>query len=313
MTDGGRHFDNHEVKNFCEKWACKRHVIAAYAPWINGLVEGTNKILLHVLKRLCAPELGEDEDNNASWDKLPQSWPNHLDEAVTALNYRILPALKFSPKELLLGQVVNTPHTNLINSASALRLTDTGTHMAYVAQQQLDGYDATVRHAIKRKVAFDKRVLARSPREVIFSTGQLVQFFHSSLNTTYEAKRKILPRWSPPCRVKERMRNSYRLETIEGTPMNGEFHARRLRGFVPRPGTKLAQQQEQREVEKTKGQRAEAEEGQIAETEESIAEEASGEQTGVHTDEEDIDKGETEGDELQDEQEEEEEDHEKEA
>lgn len=23
MTDGGRHFDNHEVKNFCEKWACK--------------------------------------------------------------------------------------------------------------------------------------------------------------------------------------------------------------------------------------------------------------------------------------------------
>lgn len=293
MTDGGRHFDNHEVKDFCEKWACKRHVIAAYAPWINGLVEGTNKILLHVLKRLCAPELGEDNDSNVSWDKLPQNWPNHLDEAVTALNYRILPALKFSPKELLLGQVVNTPHTNLINSASALRLTDTSTHMAYVAQQQLDGYDATVRHALKRKAAFDKRVLARSPREVIFSAGQLVQFFHSNLNTTFEAKRKILPRWSPPCRIKERLRNSYRLETLEGTPMSGEFHARRLRSFIPRPGTQLARQQERREAERT--------EGQMAETEGSIMEEVSGEQPEDHTDEE-----ETNEDELIDEQEEEE-------
>lgn len=54
------------------------------ASWINGLVEGTNKILLHVLKRLCAP--------------------NHLDDAITALNHRILPALKFSPKELLSGR-----------------------------------------------------------------------------------------------------------------------------------------------------------------------------------------------------------------
>lgn len=251
MTDGGRHFDNNEVKDFCMKWACKRHVIAAYAPWINGLVEGTNKILLHVLKRLCAPELGEDDYNSTTWDKLPNSWPDHLDDAVTALNYRILPALKFSPKELLLGQVVNTPRTDLSNSTSTIRLTDTSVHMAYVAQQQLDGYDATVRHALKRKMVFDKRVLARSPREVLFSQGQLVQYFHSSLNTTLEAKRKILPRWSPPCRITERLRNSYKLETLEGAPMNGEFHARRLRAFIPRPGTQLAEQQERKERENT--------------------------------------------------------------
>jgi hypothetical protein len=33
-------------------------------------VEGTNKILLHVMKRLCAPELGED-DSTDGWDQLP--------------------------------------------------------------------------------------------------------------------------------------------------------------------------------------------------------------------------------------------------
>lgn len=54
MSTGGRHFNNTEVKDYCAKWSCKTHIVAAYSPWINGLLEGTNKILLHVLKRLCA-------------------------------------------------------------------------------------------------------------------------------------------------------------------------------------------------------------------------------------------------------------------
>ncbi|THU75739.1 hypothetical protein K435DRAFT_814066, partial [Dendrothele bispora CBS 962.96] len=37
--------------------------------------------------------------------------------------------------------------------------------------------------------------------------------------------------------------NSYRLETLEGTPINGLFSARRLREFVPRPSTKLFKDQ----------------------------------------------------------------------
>jgi hypothetical protein len=44
-----------------------------------------------------------------TWDKLPRTWPDHFDEAIHILNRRILPAVKFSPKELLLGLVVNTP------------------------------------------------------------------------------------------------------------------------------------------------------------------------------------------------------------
>ncbi|KAG2058751.1 hypothetical protein BDR06DRAFT_839942, partial [Suillus hirtellus] len=70
--------------------------------------------------------------------------------------------------------------------------------------QQLDGYNATIRHAIKRKATFDKRVLAHSPREVIFDEGQLVQFFHSNLHNTLEARRKLLPKWSVPYQIKER-------------------------------------------------------------------------------------------------------------
>lgn len=108
----------------------KHHVIAAYAPWINGLVEGTNKLLLHVLKRLCAPDLDNDKLDAIDWEKLPKQWPDHLDEAVRCLNNRLLPSFKFSPKELLLGLVINTPRTPLEESCSVLRVTDVNTQSA---------------------------------------------------------------------------------------------------------------------------------------------------------------------------------------
>ncbi|KAG2063866.1 hypothetical protein BDR04DRAFT_967675, partial [Suillus decipiens] len=75
---------------------------------------------------------------------------------------------------------------------------DASVHMAYVAQQELDRYDAMVWHTVKRKAAFDKRVLAQSPREVIFKEGQLVQFHYSGLHNMLEARWKLLPKWSAP-------------------------------------------------------------------------------------------------------------------
>jgi hypothetical protein len=126
--------------------------VAAYSPWVNGLVEGTNKLLLHVLKRLCTPNMGEDrEQQETSWDKLPVTWLDHLDDVVHALNHRLLLALKFSPKELLLGLMANTPRTSVKDSASTLRQSDVLTQMAYVEQQHLDSYEETVHHALKRK------------------------------------------------------------------------------------------------------------------------------------------------------------------
>ena len=126
---------------------------------------------------------------------------------------------------------------------------DATTQIAYVAQQRLDGYAEMVAHAIKRKAVFDKRVLARKPGEVIFRKGQLVQIYRSDLDYTFKTDRKLLPKWSPPQRVTERVLNSYTLERLDGTPIPGHFNARRLRRFIPREGTKLAE--DQAEVEKT--------------------------------------------------------------
>ena len=245
MSDGGKHFKNNEVQQCCEKWGGRHHVIAAYSPWINGLVEGTNKILLYVLARLCAPEVGEDGWQTMAWTDLPRTWPDHFDEAIQILNWRILPSLKFSPKELLLSLVINTNPTPLEISSSAPTPSDFNTHIAYAAQQRLDGYSEAVKHAMDRKTRFDRRVLNSKEGEVTFEKGQLVQIHRSDLAKSIGSERKLTPMWSEPHRISERLLNSYKLETLDGQLLDGEYHARRLRRFTPREGTELASQQQE--------------------------------------------------------------------
>ncbi len=88
----------------------------------------------------------------------------------------------------------------------------------------------------KRKETFDRRVLKSPAGEVLFHKGQLVQVYRSDLDYTFKTERKLLPKWSIPRRVTERLHNSYKLETLEGTAITGEFSARRLRAFIPRAG-----------------------------------------------------------------------------
>jgi hypothetical protein len=243
MADGGPEFDNREVKEFCEAKGIKLHIVPSYSPWVNGLLEGTNSKLLGRLKRMCAPDLGEDEYEAMGWKDLPKNWPDFLDTAVEALNNRILPNLRYSPNELLLGLVVNTRRTPVDESATEPAEGSVAVQMAYVDQQQLDGYSQMVDHAHKRKAQFDAKVQSRAPREVIFKAGWLVQVYRSDLDYTFKSERKMEPKWSAPRRIVSRTRNSYTIETLEGWPISGRFSARRLRRFIPRTGTVLGETQ----------------------------------------------------------------------
>ena len=51
--------------------------------------------------------------------------------------------------------------------------------------------------------------------------------------------------WSEPHQIAGKLLNSYNLEFLDGQPVDGEFHAQRLREFIPRAGTELATQQEE--------------------------------------------------------------------
>jgi hypothetical protein len=87
----------------------------------------------------------------------------------------------------------------------------------------LDGYAHILTHAHKWKLAFDRKLLAQAPREVIFKAGQLVQVYRSDLDFTFKAERKMEPKWSAPRRVTSRDHNSYKLETLEGLPISNRF------------------------------------------------------------------------------------------
>jgi hypothetical protein len=248
MVDGGREFDNNAVHEACAIRNVELQVVPGYSPWINGLIEGMNAKLLGRLKRLCSPDLGEDEYNTMD---VPASWPDHLEEAVEFLNNCILPNLKFSPNELLLGIVINTKRTPAEQTEEEVSADEVEVQMAYVEQQQLDGYAHISSHAHKWKLVFDRKVLSRAPREVIFKAGQLVQVYRSDLDFTFKAEQKMEPKWSAPRQVTSRDRNSYKLETLEGLPIGNRFSSRRLRRFIPRTGTML--HEAQTAIEKLRG------------------------------------------------------------
>jgi hypothetical protein len=240
MVDNGRHFKNKAVEAFCDQRGIKFHCVAAYSPWINGLVEGANKLLIYVLARLCAPDVGEDGWKSMTKDDLPKNWPLFFDQAIRILNARLLPAVKFRPKELLFGRIVNTTETPIEVAATAFAEGDAAVHMAYVDQQRLDAFDGRVAYATARKAAFDRKVLGSTGGEVIFKPGELVQVYRSDLTKTVSNERKLTCRWSEPHRIQRRLLNSYTLETVEGLDMDGTFSSRRLRHYRPWTGTPLA-------------------------------------------------------------------------
>jgi hypothetical protein len=73
MTDGGPHFDCRQVRDFCTKEGIELKIISPYSPWIAGLVENGNGNLLSILRKLCAPGLGEDDYNKMQWEDLPRN------------------------------------------------------------------------------------------------------------------------------------------------------------------------------------------------------------------------------------------------
>lgn len=131
-------------------------------------------------------------------------------------------------------------------------------------------------------------MLKQQPAEVVFNIGDLVQIYRNNLDYTFRTEQKLLPKWSTPHRIITHLRNSYRLETLAGTPLEGEFSARHLCAFEPREGTGLHSDQ-QRYVQQLQqsgrgagnntGARAEREE--IAEEEENSGDD---EQDGVGED-----------------------------
>ena len=106
---------------------------------------------------------------------LPRNWPDHLDATIKNLADHTLPALKFSPNELLLNIPTTIPSTDGPKNVCAPMGAKVLLHLSIVEQQCLDGYSSIIDHAAHRKAQFDAKVKKHVPKDIIFEKGDLVQ------------------------------------------------------------------------------------------------------------------------------------------
>ncbi|KAG9123419.1 hypothetical protein FRC07_014963 [Ceratobasidium sp. 392] len=235
MADGGSHFDCDEVRHWCEGNGTHPLTTPPYAPWTNGLAEGTIKLLIGRLKKLCAPKVGEAPDESDDAASTPLAWPKHLTTAVAQLNDRTLDSLGYSPRELLTGILTADRKADINQALMGRAIADIDINLGLTYALRDDAYANALDHAQKRKRAFDKKA-----RVVEYAPGDLVQKYNARLNETHSTARKLAPRWSGPLRVVKKAANSYELEDLAGNSYTRAAHSRLLRPFHPRPGTTLA-------------------------------------------------------------------------
>jgi transposase InsO family protein len=239
MSDGGSHFNNNEVDDFCREEQVQHIVTPAYAPWVNGLIENANKLLLGRLKRLCAPNYDKFVDNieettmDTNPKPVPESWPDHLDDAVRQMNDRILPALNATPRELLFG-IPFRPDVTL--PLIPLPTAPLDTHINYTLSEtfRANAHLLSLEDAERRRSTFD----ANSPITK-FSVGNLVQVYDSASDFNHRAVNKLAPKWSEPRIISGEFSNSFLLCTMSGIQLKGLFHSRRLRHYIPLRNTPL--------------------------------------------------------------------------
>ena len=177
---------------------------------------------------MCAPDTDDSEANNPDPKATPTHWPDHLEEAICSMNDRILLALGLTPREMLWGRRETTNRQPTSGRIAETTENNVTCHLTFTDLLRSQGHTDALAEASRRKAWFDDKV-----HWVEFKPGDLVQVYDSKLNMTYETRAKLLPCWSPPRIVTDRLLNSYTLRRLDGTELNGMTHARRLRRFMP--------------------------------------------------------------------------------
>lgn len=242
MADGGSHFRNNEVDEFCLLHGIQHITTPSYAPWCNGLIEGLNRLLLSQLRRLCAPDMDAavDDDTPYKVEDLPKKWPLHFDEAIRQINDRIRPNTHRSPHELLFGLALTPKHkspldfppitpTNIIPTTEAV---DENTAMADMLR--MEAHLLQLEDAEQQKMAWDNHTPA-----VEFRIGDVIQWYDSNHDGDRKTINKLAPRWSTPHIIAGKSLNSYSLSNINGTAIPGIFASYRLRKYIPLRGSDL--------------------------------------------------------------------------
>ena len=167
--------------------------------------------------------------------KVPAQWLEYFDEAVELLNSRIIKSLGYSPHKLLFGMALMEQLKDLSEGAGRATETATEIHLAFVNTLRSDGFTHTIDHATICKKYFIKKV-----KLMAFQIDDLVQVYNNKLDQSFSTQNKLARRWSAPMKIISCHLNSYTLHLL-GMLEGGIFmHSRRMRHFIPNPGSTLS-------------------------------------------------------------------------
>jgi hypothetical protein len=234
MADGGKHFNNKEVTGFCEAHGVTHITTPSHSPWVNRLIEGSNKILLHILRRLCAPDHDTDS-SDVNPEDIPENWPTHLDEAIRQMNDRILIHLNTTPRELLFGRQFRPDDTSP-TVLSPTTPADVDVHFALADSLCWNTHLLSLQQAEWQKSSFDANA-----KIVEFHIGDIVQWYNSEADENHRSLNKIAPQWSAPAQIYACFLNSFSLCDLNGVPLKNisHIHSCRLRHYIPQRGMTL--------------------------------------------------------------------------
>lgn len=206
VTDNGSHFANKEVAAVCEALGIVQSFVPVHAPWVNGLVERSNGLLVAQLRTLC-----RDAGTN--------DWASLLPTAVQSINRRVMPAVGYSPQQLLFGLV----HFGAYDAHGQLVADD-----ELPPTEDIIEIHQTLVETLRDSVTAERiaQISEATPiSNAAIPVGELVML------RNYKPKNKLAPKWLGPYRVALSLPGSAKLETLDGIGIPRRHHVNHLKRF----------------------------------------------------------------------------------
>jgi transposase InsO family protein len=217
-SDGGSHFKCEEVANWCIYNLVVKLFTPEYTPKVNGLVEGTNHVLLDRLRRACAKDTGEEFETASIYE-----WPTHFDTEIAHINDYLRAVTGYTPRGLLFATMARGVPTSEPQEEPSS--TDVDVQLAFADELRWSAVAQSALVLAQRKARVDKRV--RRPE--VFKVGDLVMTREPTMEDTKSTTRKLARKWLGPRRITKVGGLSCWVETLEGQPVRGRFHVNRLK------------------------------------------------------------------------------------
>ncbi|KAL2080753.1 hypothetical protein ACEWY4_024546 [Coilia grayii] len=209
--------------NLCALMGIERSVTAAYHPQTNGLDEKTNDNIKRALTKLV-----NDQQNN---------WDAFLDAALFALRSKVHTTTKHSPFMLMYGREAVFPSEVPIDMPlSTILLPEESAYCAYLEKKQasMETMKTTAAENIsktqeKQRQAYEKRVLKKKYKDIVYSAGQEVLLFN--MRKRGRKGGRIEPAFFGPYLIKEISGKQVTLSNLEGIALKTKYSVDHIKPY----------------------------------------------------------------------------------